>query len=100
MRGRRARDATVDSPKRDQDRAAKAPSGIPLAEPGAGLGAVGMTYGLTVVAFTGCGWWLDGHFGTSPWLLLAGALLGGVGGFVSLLKKVPPPGGGSKGDDT
>jgi F0F1-type ATP synthase assembly protein I len=59
-----------------------------------------MTYGLTVVAFTGCGWWLDGHFGTSPRLLLAGALLGGVGGFVSLLKKVPPPGGGSKGDDT
>jgi ATP synthase protein I len=26
------------------------------------------------------GWWLDGRFGTSPWLLVGGALLGiGVG---------------------
>ena len=60
---------------------------------GSGAAALGMNYGLTILVFTGLGWWLDGHFETSPWLIIVGSLLGAVGAFVSLLKKVPPVAG-------
>ena len=32
------------------------------------------------------GWWLDRRWGTSPWLLLLGTLLGAVGGVYNLWK--------------
>jgi ATP synthase protein I len=45
--------------------------------------------------FAGClvigvflGHWLDGKWGTKPWLLLAGALLGMVSGFYHFFKTV------------
>ena len=60
-----------------------------------GNASLGITYGVTVLVFVGLGWWLDDRFGTSPWLLIVGMLLGSVGGIVSLVKKVPPAGGGS-----
>ncbi len=41
-----------------------------------------------VGVFTGLGVWLDGKFGTSPWLTLLGALIGMTGGFVSFFKAV------------
>ncbi|MCH2102720.1 MAG: AtpZ/AtpI family protein [Planctomycetes bacterium] len=57
-----------------------------------GAAALGMTYGATILVFVGLGWWLDERLGTSPWLLIIGLFLGSGGGFLSLLKKVPPPG--------
>ena len=68
---------------------------------GNGAAALGMTYGATILLFVGVGWWLDERFGTSPWLLIAGSLLGATGGFISLVKKVPPAGAGrDRGDDS
>jgi ATP synthase protein I len=49
---------------------------------------VGIQFGLTISLFALLGRWLDGRFGTSPWLLLLGVLLGFGGGTYSLLKKV------------
>jgi F0F1-type ATP synthase assembly protein I len=43
---------------------------------------IGMTWVVSVVVFTGLGWWLDGRWGTDPLLTLAGALFGTVGGFL------------------
>ena len=61
-----------------------------------GNASLGITFGATVLVFVGFGWWLDDRFGTSPWLLIVGMLLGSVGGIVSLVKKVPPVGGRPK----
>jgi len=42
-----------------------------------------------VGAGTALGWWLDKKVGThTPWFLLAGALVGMVGGFVSFFRTV------------
>jgi F0F1-type ATP synthase assembly protein I len=46
-----------------------------------GLGAfatLGLTIACTLGAFVGLGIWADAAFGTSPWCLLAGILLGCV----------------------
>ena len=81
-------------PKTSRKSAAKDRGEAPLssAAQGGGAAALGMTYGATILLFVGVGWWLDDHFGTSPWLLIAGSLLGATGGFISLVKKVPPAG--------
>jgi F0F1-type ATP synthase assembly protein I len=50
-----------------------------------------------MLAFGGIGYFLDRRFGTKPWLLLAGLLLGMVGGFVNFLRLVLPPRGGTGG---
>jgi len=34
------------------------------------------------------GYFLDKHFGTSPWLLLAGAVVGMVGGFYNFIREI------------
>ena len=34
------------------------------------------------------GYWLDQKLGTTPWLLITGAVLGMVGGFVELIRAV------------
>jgi ATP synthase protein I len=44
-----------------------------------------------MLAFGGIGYWLDGRFGTKPWFLLAGLILGMIGGFVNFFKLVLPP---------
>lgn len=50
---------------------------------GAGLElAVAVLLGFTL------GYWLDHKWGTSPWLLLGGVLLGGVAGFYGFLKSL------------
>jgi uncharacterized membrane protein YcjF (UPF0283 family) len=53
------------------------------------LGA-GLTFALTVALFTWGGHWLDDKWGTGPWLLLLGAALGSVGGFLHLIAVVAP----------
>ena len=38
------------------------------------------------------GRWLDRRFGTEPWLLLVGAVLGAVAGMINLFRRGLPPG--------
>ena len=59
-------------------------SGTMIVAPMLGLGALG--------------YWLDGRWGTKPWLLLAGLLVGMIGGFVNFLRFVlqPPDGPGRR----
>ena len=78
------------SPKREGEEEEGSPFSSVARESGAA--ALGMTYGATILLFVGAGCWLDDRLGTSPWLLIVGLLLGSGGGFLSLLKKVPPPG--------
>jgi F0F1-type ATP synthase assembly protein I len=51
-----------------------------------------MDFGYTLLAAVGVfgwlGWWLDGRYGTNPWLLLGGIGLGLAVGFNSLFKKL------------
>jgi F0F1-type ATP synthase assembly protein I len=47
-----------------------------------------MTFAIIVAAGTLAGHWADNHFGTAPWLLLVGALLGIAVGFYHFLKAV------------
>ena len=49
---------------------------------GAGLELAGATAGLALV-----GYWIDGKFGTAPWALLAGVVIGIVGGLYNLVKQ-------------
>jgi ATP synthase protein I len=44
-----------------------------------------------MLAFGAIGYWLDGRFGTKPWFMLAGLILGMIGGFVNFFKLVLPP---------
>lgn len=39
------------------------------------------------------GMWLDGRFGTNPWLTITGALVGMAAGFLQFFRRVLPPGG-------
>lgn len=41
--------------------------------------------GLEMAAPIGLGWWLDVQFGTLPWLIIAGAVVGLVGGVAHLV---------------
>lgn len=55
---------------------------------------LGLSFALTLCVFALVGYWLDGKWGTKPWLMVAGVLLGGLGATISLIKKVPAPRGG------
>ncbi len=52
-----------------------------------------------MLAFGAIGYWLDGRLGTKPWLLLAGLILGMIGGFVNFFRLVLPRRGGGRGPD-
>ncbi len=43
---------------------------------------LGLQLALTVVVLFFVGQWLDGQFGTSPWLMLLGLLIGVTGGMI------------------
>jgi ATP synthase protein I len=49
---------------------------------GVGLELAGATAGLALV-----GYWIDGKFGTSPWGILGGVLIGIVGGLYNMVKE-------------
>jgi len=49
---------------------------------------LGFQLAAAVVAFFLLGAWLDAQWGTSPWLTLAGLLLGSVGGFIKFFTTV------------
>ena len=43
----------------------------------------------SVGMFTAIGWWIDGKVGTEkPWFLIAGSVVGMVGGFISFFRQV------------
>ena len=46
----------------------------------------GMQIGVSMVVFTAAGWALDGWLGTTPWLMLGGAVLGFAGVMVLVLR--------------
>jgi F0F1-type ATP synthase assembly protein I len=49
---------------------------------GIGFELVGAVVGLTLI-----GYWWDRHFGSSPWGLLTGAVLGLIGGMYNLIRQ-------------
>jgi F0F1-type ATP synthase assembly protein I len=71
------------------------PSG-PFGSDYARYAGLGFQLAATLALFTLGGWWLDERFGTSPWLLLLGVLLGFGGGLYALLKAVPGVGAKAK----
>ena len=50
-----------------------------------------------MLALGAIGYWVDGRFGTKPWLLLTGLILGMIGGFVNFFRLVLPPRDGGSG---
>jgi F0F1-type ATP synthase assembly protein I len=71
-------------PERPRDPLRKPP---PFADLGSMMG-VGLQFGAAIVLFFFAGYWLDGVLGTRPWLMLVGALIGGVAGFYSMYVKL------------
>ena len=51
--------------------------------------SAGVQFALTFMAFGAIGYWLDGEFGTKPWLLIVGVFLGAAGAFYSLVRQIP-----------
>jgi ATP synthase protein I len=49
-------------------------------------GALGLEMGISVALGLLAGWWLDGKFGSSPWLTLVFLLLGIVAAFRALYR--------------
>ena len=49
---------------------------------------LGIQLAITVVLFFFLGSYADGYFGTKPWLMIAGVLLGAVGGLIKFFKTV------------
>lgn len=59
----------------------------------AALAGAGVQFAVTVSLCTAAGWWLDERYGTSPWLLLAGGLVGAVAAFYQFYRTVAAVGG-------
>lgn len=47
---------------------------------------IGLELAASVVVLALLGWWVDHHFGTAPWGVLTGALIGLVGGMYSMVR--------------
>lgn len=47
---------------------------------------IGLQLAITVIAFFFLGRWLDSEYGTSPWLMLAGLMVGITGGLIKFFK--------------
>jgi F0F1-type ATP synthase assembly protein I len=50
------------------------------------LAGAGIQFAVTAALCTAAGWWLDGRLGSSPWLLMAGGIVGAVGAFYRLYR--------------
>lgn len=50
--------------------------------------AAGLAIFFSVLAFLGIGWLLDRWLGTSPWLMVAGIILGSIIGFYEFIRIV------------
>jgi F0F1-type ATP synthase assembly protein I len=49
---------------------------------------LGLQFAASILLFLFVGHWLDGRLGTRPWLLIAGALVGGAAGFYSMYRQL------------
>ncbi len=49
---------------------------------------LGIQLALSIVVFFFLGKWMDSRFNTSPWLMLGGLVIGGVGGMVKFITSV------------
>jgi F0F1-type ATP synthase assembly protein I len=47
---------------------------------------LGFQLAAAMAVFGGLGWWLDGRWGTTPWLLVVGVFIGAVGGMISIIR--------------
>jgi F0F1-type ATP synthase assembly protein I len=47
----------------------------------------GVQLAASIAGLTGLGYWIDVHYGTKPWGLIVGLVLGFVGGFYNLVKE-------------
>ena len=60
-------------------------------KPGSGgwqaLSGIGFELVAAVAGFTLIGYWWDRHFGSRPWGLLTGAVLGLIGGMYNLIRQ-------------
>lgn len=52
------------------------------------LMGAGMQFAASIILFLLLGMWLDRTLGTAPWLLVAGAALGGVAGFWAMYRNL------------
>lgn len=48
--------------------------------------SLGLQLAISVVAFFFLGYWLDGRCGTTPWLTIAGLVIGTAGGFIKFFR--------------
>jgi ATP synthase protein I len=80
---------TPDDPKRrgeDDDGLSSLASAYQKAGPYIGAST---TLVASVGLFAAAGWWIDKKVGTEkPWFLIAGSLLGMLGGFISFFRQV------------
>jgi F0F1-type ATP synthase assembly protein I len=80
---------TPDDPKRrgdDEDGLSNLASAYQKAGPYIGAST---TLVASVGLFAAAGWWIDKKVGTEkPWFLIAGSLLGMLGGFISFFRQV------------
>lgn len=52
------------------------------------LGAIGIEFAASVIGCLLLGYWLDGHFHTSPWCTLTGIIVGSAAGFFAMIRAV------------
>lgn len=79
------------SPPRQMDRRHYDPAGRSGGDGGPPAGSylgVGLQFALSIVLFVYLGQWLDRRFGTEPWMLLLGLLVGAGGSFYSIYRKL------------
>lgn len=47
---------------------------------------IGLELAASVAVLALLGWWVDRHFGTAPWGVLTGALIGMIGGMYNMVR--------------
>ncbi len=75
-------------PEPFQDRDPSSPSRSEILRRAGPYLGIGSTFLAAIATCLFAGWWLDGWLGTSPWLTLAGALLGITAGFYMFIRIV------------
>lgn len=83
----RVDDVDDDTSKAGTPQAPRAPRG-PADPQYMKYAGAGLQFALTFLVCGALGWWLDGKLGTTPWLMIAGILLGACGAMYSLVRRL------------